>query len=166
MHLLCIYKKTINLSLLKINRLLNFTMYILTILACPLKLRTAIFFFYQGFLSRTLTTHRTAGDARGSSFIRLYHFHLLRNIQRLFATLHVRWLSHIFNRTTCICQTATSWDLPSYRNTIWLIDDVTNVFVCLHDDLILAFFVTAIWGGKSVDLNSHRLSPLYYKRKN
>ena len=25
------------------------------------------FFFYQGFLSRTLTTHRTAGEGRGPS---------------------------------------------------------------------------------------------------
>ena len=62
--------------------------------------RSSIFFFYQGFLSRTLTTHRRAGE----------------------------------------------------------------VFVCLRDDLILAFFVTAIWDGKLVDSNSHRLSPLYYKR--
>ena len=38
------------------------------------------------------------------------------------------------------------------------------VFVCLHDDLILAFFVTAIWDGKLVDSKSHRLSPLCYKR--
>ena len=26
------------------------------------------FFFYQGFLSQTLTTHRTAGEGRGPSF--------------------------------------------------------------------------------------------------
>ena len=26
------------------------------------------FFFYQGFLSRTLTTHRTAGEGRGPSY--------------------------------------------------------------------------------------------------
>ena len=36
MHLLCIYKKSIILSLFKIDTL-NFTMYILTILTCPLK---------------------------------------------------------------------------------------------------------------------------------
>ena len=36
MHLLCIYKKPIILSLFKID-ILNFTMYILTILTCPLK---------------------------------------------------------------------------------------------------------------------------------
>ena len=36
MHLLCIYKKIIILSLFKIDTW-NFTMYILTILTCPLK---------------------------------------------------------------------------------------------------------------------------------
>ena len=36
MHILCIYKKTIVLSLFKIDTL-NFTMYILTVLTCPLK---------------------------------------------------------------------------------------------------------------------------------
>ena len=36
MYILCIYQKTIILSLFKIDTL-NFTMYILTILTCPLK---------------------------------------------------------------------------------------------------------------------------------
>ena len=39
------------------------------------------FFFLSGFLSRTLTTYRTAGERRGPSFILLYHFHPLTNIQ-------------------------------------------------------------------------------------
>ena len=38
-----------------------------------------------------------------------------RTFRHLFATLHVRWLSHIFNRTASIYQTATRWDLPPYR---------------------------------------------------
>ena len=42
----------------------------------------------------------------------------------------------------------------------WLIDD--PMFVCVLDELILGF-VTAIWHWKSADLNSHRLSPFYYK---
>ena len=54
-------------------------------------------------------------------------------------TLHVRWLSHIFNHTACIYQAATRWDLPPYRITIWLIDDVMLIFVCLIDDLALGF---------------------------
>ena len=39
------------------------------------------FFFYQGFLSQTLTTHRTAGEGRGPFSIPFYHFHPLTNIQ-------------------------------------------------------------------------------------
>ena len=38
---------------------------------------------------------------------------------------------HIFNRTACIYQAATRWDLPPYRITIWLIDDVTFDFCLL-----------------------------------
>ena len=48
------------------------------------KLQTLVtdsFFFYQGFLSQTLTIQRTAGEGNGPSFIPLYHFHLLTNIQ-------------------------------------------------------------------------------------
>ena len=61
-----------------------------------------------------------------------------RTFRHSFATLHVRWLSHIFNRTTCIYQTATQWDLPPYRITIWL-TDVMWIFACLLDDLIVGF---------------------------
>ena len=64
-----------------------------------------------------------------------------QTFRHLFGTLHVRWQSHIFNRTACIYQTATRWDLPPYRITIWLIDDMTLVFVCLLDDLILVFLL-------------------------
>ena len=76
-----------------------------------------------------------------------------------FATLHVRWLSHIFNRNACIYQTATWWDFPPYRITIWLIDDVMLVFVCLLVNLLLGF-AAAISLEKPVDSNSQRLSSL------
>ena len=87
---------------------------------------------------------------------------LLRTFRHIFATLHVRWLSHIFNHIACIYQTATRWDLP-YCSIIWLTDDVILIFICLLDDLILGF-VAAIWHGNPVDWNLHRLSLLYYKR--
>ena len=120
-------------------------------------------FFYQGFLSRTLTTHRTAGEGRGPSLFHSTTSTRSRTFRHLFATLHVRWLSHIFNCTACIYQTATRWDLPLYWITIWLFHDVMLISVCVFDVLILVF-VTAIWERKPVDLNSHWLSPLYYKR--
>ena len=89
-----------------------------------------------------------------------------RRFRHLFATLHVRWLSHIFNRTACIYQSPTRWDLLPYRVTIWLIEDVTLVFVFLRDDLILAFLLQQFETKKPVDLNLHQLSPLYCKRTN
>ena len=73
----------------------------------------------------------------------LFHFTTSTRSQtfrHLFATLHVRWLSHIFNRTACIYQAAARY-LPPYRITIWLNDDVILVFVCLRDDLIQAFLL-------------------------
>ena len=83
---------------------------------------TTLFFFLSGFSSQTLTFHRTAGKGRRPSFIPLYHFHLYHS-----TTLHVRWLSRIFNRNACVYQTATRWDLPPYRITIWVIDWWSNV---------------------------------------
>ena len=38
-------------------------------------------FFCQGFLSQTLTIHRTLGEGRGPSFFPLYHFHPLTNME-------------------------------------------------------------------------------------
>ena len=67
-----------------------------------------------------------------------------------FATFHVRWLSHIFNRTACIYQTATRWDLPPYQIATWLIDDVMLILVCLLVDLIHGFccsYLTLETGG-------------------
>ena len=87
-----------------------------------------------------------------------------RTFRHLFATLHLRWLSHIFNRTACIYQTATRWDLPPYLITLWLIDDVTFSFCLFIWWFDSSFFVTAICDGKPMDSNSHRLSPSYYKR--
>ena len=67
-----------------------------------------------------------------------------------FATLPVRWLSHIFNRTTCISRATTGRDLPTYQITIWLTDDVMLIFVCLLVDLIQSFcysYLTLETGG-------------------
>ena len=95
--------------------------------------------FYQSFLSQTLMTHRTAGKGRGPSFIPLYHFHPLTNIQTFICNFACEMTSHIFNRTACIYQTATRWDLPPYRITTWFIDDLMLIFVYLLVDLILGF---------------------------
>ena len=107
----------------------------------------------------------TGQQAKGGDHLLFYSTTSTRSrtIRHLFATLHVKWLSHNFNGNACIYQTATRWDFPPYRITIWLTDDVMLIFVCLLVDLVLGF-VTAIWYEKPVDSNSHRLSSLYYER--
>ena len=81
-----------------------------------------------------------------------------RTLRHLFATLYVRWLSHIFNRNACIYQTATRWDLPPYRITIWLIDNVTLSFCLFTWWFDYSFLVTAMWDRKPVDSHSRRLA--------
>ena len=56
-----------------------------------------------------------------------------------FSTLHVKWPSHIWHHISRIDQSTTRWDLPPYRITIWVIDDVMLRFVCLLVDLIQGF---------------------------
>ena len=124
-----------------------------------------VFFFLSGF---SFTETDNSQDSRGREGTILLHSSTSTRsptFRHLFATFHFRWLSHILNRNARIYQTATRWDLPPYRITTWLIDDVILIFVCLHVELILGF-VTAIWHEKLMDSNSHRLSSLYYKRIN
>ena len=57
-----------------------------------------------------------------------------RASRHLFANLHVRWLSHIFNRNACIYQTATRWDLPPLELLFdWLMMWCWFSFVCWFD---------------------------------
>ena len=79
-------------------------------------------------------------------------------LRHLFATLHVRWLS----RKACIYQTATRWDLPPYRITTWMIDDLMLIFVCVLDDLILGFWYRNLtWESDKIELTSE--TPLVLK---
>ena len=64
-------------------------------------------------------------------------------LRHLFATLHVRWLSRIFNRNACVYQTATRWDLPPYRFTIWVIDWLCNI--CLFTWWVDIRFLLLQW---------------------
>ena len=75
-------------------------------------IRSQVFFFYQGFISRTLTTHMTAGEGRAPFLFHSTTSTRSRTFRHLFATLHARWLSHIFDRTACIYQAATRFGLP------------------------------------------------------
>ena len=59
-----------------------------------------------------------------------------RTLKELFCNFAREMTITYFNRTACIYQAATRWDLPPYRITIWLIDDVTFdfcLFICWFD---------------------------------
>ena len=50
----------------------------------------------------------------------------------LFATLHMAWLTHIFNRTSCNYHAASPSDLPPYWITFdWLMKECSFLFVYL-----------------------------------
>ena len=117
-------------------------------------------FFYQGFLHRHW---RFTGQQGKEGDHLLFHSTTSthsRTLRHLFATLHVRWLSRIFN-----CKLVfTRLLLDEIYHLIelpfeWLIDDA--MFICLLDELILRFCYS-IWHWKTVDLNSYQLSRLYY----
>ena len=111
-------------------------------------------FFLSGFSFTDTDDSQNSRRREGPSFISLYHFHSFTNIQTFICNFACEMTITYFNRTACIYQTATRWDLPPYRITIWFIDDVTLAFICLRDDYDSSFFVTAISDWKPVDLNS------------
>ena len=64
------------------------------------------FFYYQGFLSQTMTVHGIAGKETETSLFLFTIFTRSRTFRHLFASLHVRWLPPAFNCIACNCQTA------------------------------------------------------------
>ena len=88
------------------------------------------FFFYQGFLSRALTTHRTAERNGGVGDHLLFHsttFTRSRIFRHLLATLHVRWLSILLIASLVFTRLlATRWgfyhliELPFDWLIMWL----------------------------------------------
>ena len=85
------------------------------------------FSFYQGFLHRHWQFTRQQG--KGGDHLLFLSATSTRSqaLRHTFATLHLRWLSHIFYRNACVYQTTTPWDLPPYQITIWVIDWWCNV---------------------------------------
>ena len=116
-----------------------------------------IFFLYQGFLHRHWRFIGQKG--KGGDHLLFHSITSTRSwtLRYLFATLHVRWLSRIFNRNACVYQTATRWDLPPYRITIWVIDWWCNVclFTWWIDTrfLLLRFDIGNRWIWTRIDYN-------------
>ena len=95
-----------------------------------------LFFFLSGFSSQTLTIHRTAGEGRGPSFIPLYHFHPLTNIDTFICNFACEMtITYFQSQRFCLLLLDEIYhviELPFE----WLIDDA--IFVCLFE-LILGF---------------------------
>ena len=94
------------------------------------------FFYVRIFFNRHWRF--TGQEGKGGEHLLFHSTTSTRTLRHLFATLHVRWLSCIFNCNACIYQTALDEiyhliELPFER----LIDDA--MFVCLFDELILGF---------------------------
>ena len=87
------------------------------------------FFFYHGFLHRGWRFSGQQGKRRDHLLFHSTTPTHSRTLRHVFATLYVRWVSRIFNRNACVYQTATRWDLPPYRITIWVIDWWCNVYL-------------------------------------
>ena len=88
-------------------------------------------FLFLFFLSRfSFTNTDKSQESRGRDHL-LFHsttYTCSRTFRHIFATLCVRWISHIFNRTACIYQTTTWLDLPPYWITIF---DWCDVKFCM-----------------------------------
>ena len=114
-----------------------------------------IFFFCQGFLHRHWRFARQQG--KGGDHLLFHSTTSTRSqtMRHLFAILHVRWLSHTFNRSACVYQTATRWDLPSHWITIWVIDWWCNVCLLtwwINSRFLLQWFdIGNWWMGTRID---------------
>ena len=118
---------------------------------------------FQGFLSWTLATHWTPGIGRGPSFIWLKHFHPLMNIQTLILQFWMWDDYHIFLIAPLVFSRLLLDEIYHLIKQLfeWLVMWCQVLFVYFL--VWFKVFVTAIWHWKLVDLNSHRLSSLYYK---
>ena len=97
----------------------------------------SFFFFLSGFSLETLTIHRTAGEGRGPSFIPLYHFHPLMNIETFICNFACKiFKTRIFNCNACVLPLDEIYHLIELPFE-WLVEGA--MFACLLDELLLGF---------------------------
>ena len=87
-------------------------------------------FFNQCFFNRHWQFTRQERKGRNIFLFASITFPYSQTCRYLSATLHVRWLPRIFNRTACNYQTTARWDLPLYLIIVWLIDDGMLMPIC------------------------------------
>ena len=113
----------------------------------------------QFFFSITTFFHKhwqlTGRDWKGEDHF-LFHsttFTRSQTFRHLFATMHVRWLSHIFNRNPSIYQEATRWEFTTLSN-YHLIDWCEVHFSFFPWWFNSRFSLQQSWYGRLVDSNS------------
>ena len=104
------------------------------------------FFFCQGFLHRHWQFTGQQGKGRNHLLFHSTTSIPAQTLRHLFATLPVRWLSRIFNRNACVCQTATWWDLPPYRMVSWMFSFTSCLvrFFTSFLTLFITFYISHI----------------------
>ena len=120
-----------------------------------------IFIFYHGFLHRPDDSQDSRGR-EGTIFYSTLPLPPAHEHSDIYLQLCMWDDYHVFLIATLVFTRLLLDEIYHLIELLfrWLIDDA--MFVCLLDELILGF-VTAIWHWEPVDLNSHQLSPLYYK---
>ena len=100
------------------------------------------FFFYQGFLSQTLTIHSAAGEGgEGRGGEHLYSSLPIPPVHEhsdIYLQLCMWDDYHVFSIASLVTTRLILSEiyLPSYWTTIWLIDDGILISFCLLDDLV------------------------------
>ena len=118
----------------------------------------AKFFFYQGFLSRTPTTHRTVGEGREPYLIPLYHLKPLTNIQTFILQLCMWDDYHIFLIALLIFTRLLLGEIYHLIEVLfdWLM--MWCWFLLVYLLIWFKVFVTSFWHWRPVDSNLHQLS--------
>ena len=114
-------------------------------ISCCVFVNHICIFFYQGFLSQTLMTHRTAGERRWPSFI-------LTNIQAFICNFACEIaITYFWSQRLCLpdCYSMRFTNLSSYHLIDWLM-------MWLLVDVILGFFYSLLDTGKAMGSNLHR----------
>ena len=96
----------------------------------------------QGFLSQTLTLHRTAGKGKETSFIPLYHFRPFTRTQTFIRNFSCKMITTYFYRINKNLQLPDSYSMRFTQLIYHLIDWWWNInlHVCLFYVLILGFY--------------------------
>lgn len=116
---LCIYGE-IRDTLLKVLQIIGNIIYTSLSFRRDIENLLSNFFSIRLFFSQTLTIYRTAGEGRAPSFIPLYHFHPLKNIQTLICTfacemIYFSWVVfHVTDTSPWLLKSTSSEVYPNY----------------------------------------------------